>query len=147
VWVQGKARRNGQVVLRCVRDEVSRFPVLEIPAWMFDSSLCCQKKQTIQAHVSSSALLELKELLASAVPSIASSIAERSIFPAVQEMPMRTSPWPSLRQGELFSPPAKLLQLPPEVQQRTVRLLARMLREHLNRQLYPTGVQAEVGDE
>ena len=46
--------------------------------------------------------------------------------------------------GELFSPPTKLPQLSPEVQQRMVRLLARMLNEHLNRQLR---FQAEVIDE
>jgi hypothetical protein len=57
---------------------------------------------------------------------------------------MRTSSWSSPRQGELFSPPTKLPQLSPEVQQRMVRLLARMLNEHLNRQLR---FQAEVIDE
>ena len=57
---------------------------------------------------------------------------------------MRTSPWSRPRQGELFSPPAKLPQLPADVQQRMVRLLARMLNEHLNRQLR---LRAEAGDE
>ena len=36
-------------------------------------------------------------------------------------------------QGELFSPPAKLPQLPPETHQKVVRLLARILNEHLLR--------------
>jgi hypothetical protein len=76
--------------------------------------------------------------------SFASSTGERSIFPAVQEMLMRRSSWSCPRQGQLFAPPAKLPQLPAEVQQRMVRLLARMLNEHLNRQLR---LQAEVGDE
>jgi len=57
---------------------------------------------------------------------------------------MRTSSWSRPRQGELFSPPAKLPQLPADVQQRMVRLLARMLNEHLDRQLR---LQAEAGDE
>jgi len=60
---------------------------------------------------------------------------------------MRTSSWSSPRQGELFSPPAKLPQLPPEVQQRMLHLLAQMLREHLSRQPGSGRVQAEVGDE
>ena len=57
---------------------------------------------------------------------------------------MRTSSWSRRRQGELFSPPAQLPQLPADVQQRMVRLLARMLNEHLNRQLR---LQAEAGNE
>jgi hypothetical protein len=59
-------------------------------------------------------------------------------------MQMRTSSWSRPRQGELFSPPAKLPQLPADVQQSMVRLLARMLNEHLDRQLR---LQAEAGDE
>ena len=37
--------------------------------------------------------------------------------------------------GRVVSPPAKLPQLPPEVQQQVICLLARMLNEHRNRQL------------
>lgn len=51
-----------------------------------------------------------------------------------------------LSQGELFSPPAKLPQLPPEAHQRMVQLLARMMNEHLGKQPHAVG-QAEVGDE
>jgi len=57
---------------------------------------------------------------------------------------MHTSSWSRPSQGELFSPPAKLPQLPADVEQRMVRLLARMLNEHLNRQLR---LQAEAGNE
>ncbi len=35
------------------------------------------------------------------------------------------------RQGKLFSPPVKLPELPAEVRQKMVRLLARMLNEYL----------------
>jgi hypothetical protein len=50
------------------------------------------------------------------------------------------------RQGELFSPPAQLPQLPPEAYQRMVRLLARMMNEHLQKDPH-TNAQVEVGDE
>lgn len=50
------------------------------------------------------------------------------------------------RQGELFSPPAQLPQQPPEAYQRMVRLLARMMNEHLQKDARPNA-QAEVGDE
>ena len=36
-------------------------------------------------------------------------------------------------QSELFSPPAKLPQLPPEARQKMIQLLARMLNEHLRK--------------
>jgi len=49
-------------------------------------------------------------------------------------------------QGELFSPPAPLPQLPPEAYQRMVRLLARMMNEHLQKGPRPNA-QVEVGDE
>jgi hypothetical protein len=49
-------------------------------------------------------------------------------------------------QGELFSPPAQLPQLPPEAYQQMVRLLARMMNEHLQTGPRPNA-QAEVGDE
>jgi hypothetical protein len=49
------------------------------------------------------------------------------------------------RQGELFSVPAKLPELPAEVRQKMLRLLARILNEHwLRRSLVMT---QEVGDE
>ena len=58
---------------------------------------------------------------------------------------MRKPCLPRNRQGELFSLPAKLPELPVEVRQKTVRLLARMLNEHwLRRSVVMT---PEVGDE
>jgi hypothetical protein len=67
------------------------------------------------------------------------------MIPAVQEMLMRKPCLPRNRQGELFSLPAKLPELPAEVRQKMVRLLARMLNEHwLRRSVVMT---AEVGDE
>lgn len=82
VWIRGEARRSGQVVLRCVQDELKRFPLLEIPAWMFDSTICSRMTQNDLAYVSSSALLALKDLLATAAPSIASSMAEEQHLPS-----------------------------------------------------------------
>jgi hypothetical protein len=52
------------------------------------------------------------------------------MIPAVQEMLMRKPCLCKDRQGELFSLPAKLPELPVEVRLKMVRLLARMLNEH-----------------
>jgi len=60
-------------------------------------------------------------------------------------MLMRKPCLPKNRQGELFSLPAKLPELPTEVRQTMVRLLARILNEHW---LYRSVVMTqEVGDE
>jgi hypothetical protein len=49
------------------------------------------------------------------------------------------------RQGELFCPPARLPELPAEVRQKMIRLLARMLNEHWR---HRTAIaRPEVGDE
>jgi hypothetical protein len=60
-------------------------------------------------------------------------------------MLMHTKPYLST-QGELFSPPAKLPQLPPDAHRKMVRLMARMLNEHLQKDSRASA-QAEVGDE
>jgi hypothetical protein len=70
---------------------------------------------------------------------------KRSIIPAVQEMLMRIPLLSKARQGELFSPPAKLPELPAEVRQKMVRLLARMLNECLLHR--STIARSEVSDE
>ena len=58
---------------------------------------------------------------------------------------MRKPCLPRAPQGELFSLPAKVPELPAEVRQKMVRLLARMLNEHW---LHGSAVMtAEVGDE
>jgi hypothetical protein len=49
-------------------------------------------------------------------------------------------------QGELFYPPAKLPDLPPEVHRGMLHLLVRMMREHLQKGSR-SSEQAGVGDE
>jgi hypothetical protein len=55
--VRGKALRGGSIVLRCVRDELKGFPILEIPEWMFDSDLCGRMKAGEMPRVDCAALL------------------------------------------------------------------------------------------
>lgn len=50
------------------------------------------------------------------------------------------------RQGKLFTPPAPQPQLPQEAYQRMLRLLARMMNEHIQKNVRPSA-QAEVADE
>jgi hypothetical protein len=70
----------------------------------------------------------------------------RSIFPVTQEVLMSITSRFKARQGELFSPPEQLPQVSPEAHQRMVLLLARMIREHLQKGSR-ANAEAEVGDE
>lgn len=76
VLIQCEARRSGSAVLRCVREQLNDSPALEIPEWMFDSSLCSQMKQDNLAYVSSAALLALKDLLSAVPDPIESTVVE-----------------------------------------------------------------------
>jgi hypothetical protein len=60
-------------------------------------------------------------------------------------MLMRKPTLSRTRQGRLFSPPAKLPELPAEARQKMVRLLARMLKEYLHHS--STVTRPEVSDE
>ncbi len=51
-----------------------------------------------------------------------------------------------IRQGELFAPPAPRLDLPEEAYQRMLRLLARMMNEHLRKGFHPSS-EVEECDE
>jgi hypothetical protein len=66
VLIRGEARRAGCVVLQCVRNELQRFPALEIPEWMFDCRACGEMKPTKFPFVDCAALLALQHLLLAA---------------------------------------------------------------------------------
>ena len=60
---------------------------------------------------------------------------------------MHTKPFKT-SQGELFSLPTKLPELPLEARQKMIRLFARMLNEHLQKHpLSGSSRRREVGDE
>jgi hypothetical protein len=69
----------------------------------------------------------------------------RLVIPAVQEMLMRKPLLSRSPPDELFSAPAKLPELPAKVRQKMVRLLARLLNEHLLHRGTVAG--AEVGND
>ena len=66
VLVRGKARRGGGIVLRCVRDELKGFPILEIPEWMLDANVCSRMKPAERPRVDCAALIALQHLLLAA---------------------------------------------------------------------------------
>lgn len=143
--VRGEARRGGSIVLRCVRDELKGFPILEIPEWMFDSGLCGRMKPAEMPRVDCAAPLARKYLFSAATecshPGMVEAQHDSSSSGGADAQAVSTQ----APQGELFSLPAKLPESPTDVRQKMVRLLARMLNEHwLCRSAVMT---PEVGDE
>jgi hypothetical protein len=65
VVVRGIRHRRGGVALNCRADDDGASPVLEVPEWMFDSSVCSRVKQAGTATVDCRALQALRVLLAS----------------------------------------------------------------------------------
>lgn len=70
----------------------------------------------------------------------------RSILPVTQEVLMPMTFRFRMLQGQLFTPPPPQPNLPPEARQRVLRLLARMMNEHLEKNI-GARAQAEVSDE
>ena len=67
--IRGEARRRGSVVLRCVRDELKGFPILEVPEWLFDSRVCGRMKPADFPYVDYTSLVALQQLLSAATQS------------------------------------------------------------------------------
>ena len=143
--VRGEARRGGSIVLQCVRDELKGFPTLEIPEWMFDSNLCGRMKPAEMPRVDCAALLALKHLL-----SAAPECSQQGMVKAQHDS---SSSGDADAQTVFVQEPSRRVvfcsseapELPAEVRQKMVRLLARMLNEHwLHRSAVMT---PEVGDE
>src|SRR5262249_696305 len=65
VVVRGIRHRRGGVALNCRAGDDGASPVLEVPEWMFDFSVCSRVKQAGTAKVDCRELQGLKILLAS----------------------------------------------------------------------------------
>lgn len=114
---------------------------------MFDSVCCSKMNQDSLAQVSSAALFVLKDLLKTESVSVESATIEAQHLSSSQEMPMHIRSRTISRQDELFHPPTELPRVPAEIHRRMVRLLARMLNEHLSKRSLCSSGQPEAGDE
>ena len=143
--------RNGRAVCRCGVDENPGGRLLEIPQWMFDSVACCRMRMAKVPTVSCGALLDLKALLRCASFPDSALCYKVSIVPCyLQEVLMGKSlSRQRVAQFKLFHPPQKRPSwqvLPAETKRKTVRLLARLLREHIGR-VRASGSRKAASDE
>ena len=66
VWVLGAYTKGGLPMVRCALEPDGNGMESEVPAWMFDGASCCRMTLAGAPSVAVSALLELRELVASA---------------------------------------------------------------------------------
>jgi hypothetical protein len=112
---------------------------------MFDPGICSQMKQESEAHVSSGALLALKSLLSTGPYSVESMVFEAQHLSSTSGDADAFAVTLVDQSRRAVSPPTKLPQWPTEAHQKMVRLLARMLNEHLLHR--PSPARLEMGDE
>ena len=134
--------KNGHAVCRCglaLEQERSRRSI-EIPTWMFEPLACSRLRVVPMPMVGCDALLELKTLLQAAHRPDRGDVYKRSIVPcSPQEVLMPRSVNRRRRsQLTLLQPPTSrpsFQTFPPEIRERTIRLLARLLRVHVGRRV------------
>jgi hypothetical protein len=80
VLVRGARKRYGATVLQCTLEE-HEFPVLELPEWMFDLSVCSYLNIAMAARVDCGSLRALKTLLESFVRADVQAVVEAQHHP------------------------------------------------------------------
>jgi hypothetical protein len=77
VWVYETRVNHGRLVARCGLAQSHNGRSLEIPQWMFDTSVCCQMRMVPSPIASVDALRDLKSLLASSSQPSAECVLQR----------------------------------------------------------------------
>jgi hypothetical protein len=109
---------------------------MQIPQWMFDVAALCAVRTGVVPVVNSEAWIEISLLLSAVLKQRAEDVL-KARHPSLNDTgDSEVQILEGSTQGEmkLFQPiPVRLRwsQLPPEIRQRTLRLLARLLREHI----------------
>ena len=131
VIVRGIRHRHGVKVFFCTADGEREFPVLEMPEWMFDPVVCGRLERGEVARVNGGALREVQGLLDSVRPAEKEVMLEDQHHSRVAGgADAKQTQVESVRAVPADSPDP---EVPPEVRQKTIRLVARMLRQHAAR--------------
>ena len=143
--------RNGRALFCCSTEESLEGRFLEIPQWMFDPAICCRMQLAAVPTVSCEALLDLKAVLQCALPADRDVVLQAqhpcllSLGGADAKVTEPTQGRPTQTISSMPSEPG-LAGAASGVRLRTVRLLARLLREHSGR-VQGAGSREEAGDE
>jgi hypothetical protein len=127
--------KQGQPVSWCGFDDQRNGRSLEVPTWMFEPGTCDHLRLADTPMVSCQALLELQVLLETAQRGDILQGQHRSLdatggADATVRTPPRLSQPSLFHCSPLLSPP-RFHTLPADIQDKTIRLLARLLRVHV----------------
>ena len=130
VTVYETLTKGGQPVCRCGVDDQRNDRSLEVPAWMFEPALCDHLRVAAAPCVDGPALIELTTVLQTARRADVLEAQHDSVIAAggadATVQPPSTSLATDAVSSAAFSPAFQML--PQDIQDRAIRLLARMLR-------------------
>ena len=140
--------KGGHAICRCGFDDQRNDRSLEVPAWMFELAACDHLRLTATPFVDCQALIELKAALQAAPRADVLQAPHHSLTASGGADATGQRPIP-VSQPTLFHPPPRrphFQRLPPDIQERTIRLLARLLRRQADQPLV-SGEAREARDE
>jgi len=135
VWVHQTRVNQGQLITRCGLDQKHEARGIEIAQWMFDTAVCCHMHMAEEPVASVEALRELRILLALRSGPNPEGVLQGQHHPLSLEGGANASLTDPAMGAATGARDPQWEQLPWEVRQQTVRLLARMLRAHCDRAL------------
>jgi hypothetical protein len=140
--------KGGHPLCRCGIEDQRNDRSVELPAWMFEPTACDHLHLTATPFVDCQALIELKAVLQTAPRADVLQAPHHSLTAPGGADATGQTPIPSLATDAVSSPaPSPPFQmLPADIQERTIRLLARLLRRHAD-QLLVSGEAREARDE
>ena len=143
--------KQGQSVCRCGLEEERNRLAIEVPTWVFEPAACGRLRVMAAPLVSGDALRALQTLLRTVPRPDGGGVleAQHCSLPAAggADAPVRDSP-ATLATYALSSSPlaAVVSDVAPGIQANTIRLLARLLREHITQRVGAGSVR-EARDE
>jgi hypothetical protein len=129
--------KQGHSVSRCGLEEERNRLSIEVPTWMFEPAACDRLRVTAVPTVNCDALRALQTLLRTTAHPDPDDVpeAQHRSLPAAggADAPLR-DPTETLATHAVSSPSlaSVVSDVPPEIQEKTIRLLARLLRGHVH---------------
>jgi hypothetical protein len=136
LWIHGALVKSGSVVYRCSLEAQQEAPLLEIPQWMFESTGCCRVHHAENPFVDCAALLDLKLLFHCTRSPVSGLVVQAQHYSVPGGADARIGESTQSSTDRIVSLPPQSPawpQLPREIRQQTMELLAQLLREHYRR--------------
>jgi hypothetical protein len=131
VTVYEALTKDGHAISRCGVDDRRNDRSVEVPAWMFEPGACDHLRLTATPYVDCRALIALKAVLQTRPRADVLQAPHHSLTAPGGADATGQRPIPRLATDPVHPPPRRphFQMLPPDIQERTIRLLARLLRQ------------------